>query len=201
MLDNFQVDVLAIADDVLIAGPVVACRNAVVWLQEHGALIGFHLNPTKSVAWAPRHTGATDLRCFNELGMDVQGQGITSLGAPIGNEEFENAKLKQWLEDGDGMLVGIQSVAEIIRDPHAAFLLLKYCYNARIGHLLRCVPTNVIMSIAEQHDENVERAFRNIHSLGPLADSTATQLHLPCRLGGLGVPSAAATAPLAYASS
>jgi hypothetical protein len=50
--EQFCVDILAIADDVVIAGTVVACRDA--GIDGAGrAQIGFYINPTKSTALAP----------------------------------------------------------------------------------------------------------------------------------------------------
>lgn len=95
MRDGFQADVLAIADDIIISGPGAACYDAVLWIQEQGATIGYHLNPAKSVVWAPHRAYAANLGRFRELGMSVQEQSIVALGSPIGSAEFQTDQLDQ----------------------------------------------------------------------------------------------------------
>jgi hypothetical protein len=177
--DRHQVDIIAIADDILIAGPMVACREALTQMIQQGMQLGFHINANKSVAYVPNDPEAAaavetigEMQQFAELGLTVTSLGITALGVPVGTPDFQNDALHKWLEDGDRMYDGIKAVADIVGDRHAAFLLLKYCYNARIGYLLRCVPPHIIEDVAKLHDQKIEQAFTSIHSLEPM-DLTA----------------------------
>ena len=201
--DDFNVDVLAIADDILIAGTVPSCQQALHRMRARGEEIGFRINLSKSVGYAPENHGATiaDMHQLAQSGLNVTSRGITALGVPIGTELFQTEALQGWLEEGQHMLEGIQAVAHIAKDAHGAFLLLKYCYNARIGYLLRCVPPHILTETARKHDERVEHAFRSIHSIGPMTNMAQKQMRLPCKLGGLGIASAATTSPIAYVSS
>lgn len=201
--DRFNVDILAIADDILIAGPTLSCQHALDWMRARGGQIGFHINLSKSVGYIPNANNVSilEMQQLASTGLTVTSMGITALGVPIGTDAFQADALRKWLEEGNRMLEGIQAVADIVKDRHAAFLLLKYCYNARIGYLLRCVPPQVIADTAKAHDDKVEQAFQCIHSIGPMTRTALVQMRLPCKLGGLGIPSAVATSSIAYASS
>ncbi len=209
MRSHFQIEVLAIADDLTLAGPAAACAEAYDWLVNEGQQIGLYLNASKSTVYFRDTTLAQEVtgQLFRDRGLVVAEAGLVHLGVPIGSRSFIDHHLNEWVEQGGKLQQGIIALSERQRDAHAAFLLLKYCYNTRINHILRCMPPEEVEHVARHHDRIVEDTFAIVHGLSlnnvrlELGSLASRQLRLPSRLGGLGLTCALSTAPAAYAGS
>ena len=92
-------------------------------------------------------------------------------------------------------------VGEEWNGAQTAFQLLRQCASQQIGHLLRTTPPGAIQEEAAAFDEEMERAAEMVLGLDPLSPAERTQLQLPLRLGGFGLPSQRALADCAWLGS
>ena len=123
-------------------------------------------------------------------------RGFLALGVPIGSAEFVRA----W---GEGRLAEEASLLAqlpLLPDLQCAWLLLLFCASPRANHALRTVPPDLVGSYAAAHDAAIWGTLQAC--LGEPAEDADCPARavalLPAMLGGLGLQSAARTAPGAY---
>ena len=110
-------------------------------------------------------------------------QGLTVLGAPVGNEAFICNKLREKGREHERLLRMIPHV----QDVQAAWLLLFFCASTRANFLLRTVQPEFTEEFAQHHDDGVMCEVIQMEGLDPLGRAKAS---LPLTLGGLGLASA-----------
>ena len=90
--------------------------------------------------------------------------GLKVLGNPIGTEEFCVAfyarKAAKTGELVDAILGLVAHDAHLSRQ--SAYLILKYCAEPRIAHLLRAAPPAWVRAAAHTHDEHIMCGFSRI---------------------------------------
>ena len=122
--------------------------------------------------------------------------GIVVLGAPLGGEEFVQAKGTKRLEEERRLL----DVLPRLPDLQCAWLLLYFSAVPRANHLLRTVPPCLLKKYTEAPDSAVWTTLLTLLNRKPSNDLRHQEetAQLPCRLGGCGLRCAARTAPAAY---
>ena len=123
------------------------------------------------------------------------GSGLMVLGSPIGSPSF----VQTWCEHkAHQENEALRSLA-CVPDPQCRWLLLKFCCEPKINHLLRNVPPADVLSLADKHDAIL---WTNLLALfdfhAPLEISARDIVSLPLRFGGLGLRSASRTRFAAY---
>jgi hypothetical protein len=129
---------------------------------------------------------------------DLSAAGVVMLGSPIGNDAFIEEFAAAFLERS---AFRIDRLA-LVRDLQCRWVLLKYCCESRLNHVLRNVPPSLVTSLCERHDTQLWGAVCALLHLSPAQHAVSRQLAtLPLRLGGLGLRSAVRVRWAAYFAS
>ena len=122
--------------------------------------------------------------------------GIMVLGSPLGQDAYVAAQADMRLDSERQYLREISQVP----DPQCAWLLLSQSAAARAVHTLRTVPPRLSQTYAEAHDTALWKTFCQILGAQDMANDMLARdiASMPGRHGGLGLQSAARTAPAAY---
>ena len=113
-------------------------------------------------------------------------QGLTVLGAPVGNEAFICNRLREKGREHERLLRMIPHV----QDVQAAWLLLLFCASTRANFLLRTVQPELTQEFAQHHDDEVIRCLCEVIQIEGLDPPARAKASLPLTLGGLGLASA-----------
>ena len=121
---------------------------------------------------------------------------LVVLGTPLGCAEFVQAHTAQRLDAERAYLTAIESVADL----QAAWILLVKSAVPRAEHLTRVLPPSASREYAEGHDAAVWATFCRLLGAKGYSDDTMARhvASLPCRMGGLGLRSAARQAEGAH---
>ena len=82
-------------------------------------------------------------------------QGITELGAPLGDPAFVESQLEMMIAQPRTLLERIPAVPEL----QSAWLLLLHCASARANCLLRVVEPSAVAEFARSHDDGIWQVF------------------------------------------
>lgn len=184
--------VLAYADDISLVGPPAELDAAFVHLR--GALreMGLQVRNDKCMAWA---SGEWPPSVPLSEGIRAAANGFVALGVPIGSPEFV-------VEHVASSLAPFRLHADLI--PHlgqsqVAYLLLTRCFAARPAFLPRCLPPTAPFRAAfDIHDRALLDVLEGVIGGDPFSSLHVRQTHLRTAHGGLGLPSLALQAPLAF---
>ncbi|CAI5477839.1 unnamed protein product [Closterium sp. Yama58-4] len=161
---------LSYADDTYILGPRERVLAAYEALRERLDGLGLEVQPHKCKLWERGRNQDGEER--NETvppGMQQTWTGLTVVGVPIGEEDWEVASLRRRLTELHAPVPWLP----LLDHPQIASHLLAIAVSARPIYLTRTMP--------------------------PRPEMARLQLHLPARLGGFGIRSAADLSPLSYA--
>lgn len=193
-----SVRVVAVMDDITILGPpddvVVAYRVLNDKLSQEGLEIVQH----KSAAlWMHQDPVPNILRAAD---LPVLIGHVDLLGVPIGSDiPMVHQALEAQVASHDRLFT---LLCHPSMPPQIAALLLRLCAVPRLQYILASLPPRLTSSAAALFDSNVLRAASTIHGLPhPVPDPASTQLCLPVRHGGLGIPRMVDVAPIAFYSS
>ena len=119
---------------------------------------------------------------------DLEEQGITVLGTPVGRPEFVERDLQKVIASHAQFL---QRIPEV-KDLQCAWLLLLYCGVARATFYTRTVRPELTTHFAMEHDEQIWRCFSTLLGVNPEAPDAHAKAStsLPLVMGGLGLRSA-----------
>ena len=121
--------------------------------------------------------------------------GILILGSPIGTEAFVKRELDKKLHEEVEFLDRIALIPNI----QVSWLLMYYCGSPRATYLLRTTPPTLCQDYANKRDAMIRKKLAKILNLTETSlDRKAGQIHLPGRLGGLGLNSSERSSPSAY---
>ena len=195
-----------------------ACQAFAAW-QAATEAAGEEANTDKCKAFSPAFVGP--LRLPAGVERVPPAAGLKILGHPFGSAAFCRSFFARKAAK-TGVLCG--HVCALARysgqfSLQSAYLLLRYCAEPRVAHLLRAAPPHLIKQAAAAHDQSILACLNSILGLGNLlrldlsAEETADsppewvvaaalavqQAGLPIREGGLGLRSAVAVSDPAYA--
>ncbi|CAI5482229.1 unnamed protein product [Closterium sp. Yama58-4] len=194
---------LSYADDTYILGPRERVLAAYEALRERLDGLGLEVQPHKCKLWERGRDQDGEER--NETvppGMQQTWTGLTVVGVPIGEEDWEVASLRRRLTELHAPVPWLP----LLDHPQIASHLLAIAVSARPIYLTRTMPPRPeVVEAFRDWDTKLEDCFEELfpdstwdHDSGK-SQMARLQLHLPARLGGFGIRSAADLSPLSYA--
>ena len=135
---------------------------------------------------------------FHEFNESILRLYVSLLGSPLWGIEHFTVKALNVLID---KVKGLQTLILELDDPQVELHLLRSCFNVcKINHLLRTVPSEIILNKLGKFDENVRSTLAGIiHS--PIPDDAWSQAVLSFSYRGLGLREATKTVPAAFTAS
>lgn len=188
--------IFAYLDDVVIVGPPALLESAFNVYKQAVMKIGMKVNQTKSklLIQVPSLAAAT---AAANLEVAVVDSAIMVLGSPIGSPEG----MLHILRD----TVNIQVFKRLSELPskQCQLLLLRSSISKMVSHLMRTVPTAILLPTLRQMQTHVMDAVGHISLQGDLGFNLHQQseITLPLSLGGLGLANLEEEAPSAYLAS
>jgi hypothetical protein len=183
-------------DDGTIAGPQVDVANVINIIASNGPALGLQLNKKKSVLFSPSSSPISDALFSNEFARSVNG--ITTLGCPLGNEEYIDAFFVKKLQNIDISLYKLCS----LHDKHIALsILLKCVAFCKFSFYIRTNTPQSVIPHCKTFDSYLLSSLESIAGTGGLLPNAAVQASLPISKGGLGIRSTALHSPAAYTAS
>eukprot|EP00971_Amphidinium_carterae_P348121 6490332-Amphidinium_carterae.1 len=203
------IDILAYADDIiLVLHPSLATGAWELWKR---VLAQHHLQvqSEKTVVYHPQGSGPIDGELQRVFMQQPSKTGLVLCGLPIwdkrsgsedtpaipfGSREFVSSYLTSQAQVFEGRLQALVSLQESLESEaaqHMALYLLRSSVLAKHIHLLRAIPTPLLLGWARRADEHVQLALTRILDLPDLAPEKAEALQLPVSCGGLGFHSLA----------
>ena len=178
-------------DDGTIAGSVEIYK----FFADEGPKLGLFLNPKKSKIYWPSESMENQELFPEDLCREKDG--IVLLGAPIGNEEF----VAKFFHSKMTKLTSTVNKLGKLEDSQIAFTLLQNCLGlASVNYLMRSTPLAETKQLCLDFDHIMMEALALILGF-PLTPQQRSQVHLPLKLGGLGIKSASKHAVGAFVSS
>ena len=177
------------ADDGNLFGEKESNAKAFLRLKELFAVKGLEINLKKCMSLSNNKSKSV---------VPSSHDGIKVLGAPIGNDEFVREQVICELTKEIDLLEVISEV-----DSVAAYQLLKFCIAAKPTYLIRSVHHSLTDEGSKLFDEAVSKCFNKLiqRPEASLQDYQKNIIHLPVKLGGIGIRSANRTRVEAYIAS
>jgi hypothetical protein len=181
-------------DDGTIVGKTDDVRQALRIVQEECALIGLHLNESKSILfWGSMDLAKLD--CFPEAITRTANSGVKFLGVGAGSVDFVNKFAHKKVESIGKLL----EAAKNLEDPQMELLLLRSCIGLpKFAFLLRMCPPEQISLAISSLDGQISSFLCHILNLPDMTDSTRFEISLPISKGGLGIPIVSHMSPIQY---
>ncbi|CAI7854774.1 unnamed protein product [Closterium sp. NIES-54] len=189
---------LSYADDSYILGPAARILEAFGVLRERLEWVGLEVQAHKCRFWE-REGG--DVERALPLGMQRVEEGLTVVGVPIGEEDWDVVRLRERLRQLQAPLPWIP----LLDHPHMASHLLAIAVSAWPMYLARTMlPRPEVVEAVSDWDRRLEDYFEQLFPPGTWEQEpdrsrrARMQLLLPVRLGGFGIRAAASLSPLSY---
>ena len=174
------------ADDSGAVGRLQQLRDWWEELVRIGRGYGYYPNATKTLLLVkPGHAAlANDI--FDGTGVQVATEGAKYLGSAIGTDAFITTTVH---EHADNWRRELQRLTQLAKtEPHAAHAALTHGLRGRWTYVMRTLAMPETDQLAL--DAAVVELLSTLTGRGtPLHDDELALLQLPCRLGGIGVPS------------
>jgi hypothetical protein len=202
-----SVRIPSIADDMTLVGPQLDCAAAFIELKRRlWEDLRLKVSPGKCKAFScGGHTHPEVRSLLEGAGLSVEGGSFPSggfilAGVPVGATPCRTANVPNVYEEEQVVSI-VQRRAHTsdrlieMTDPHAKYLITRYCVSARYNHLVRGVDPVSVLRGAEMHDEQIARLLRSclgISSSQERWDDLCNhqfcwrQALLPERFGGVG---------------
>lgn len=127
--------------------------------------------------------------------------GASILGSWVGSKAFIRAQLDSQIQD----LEVVKSAIQKYPDAQVRFLMLRYCFAAKINYLQRTVPPYLLESLVTSFSRMKKELLCSILGTGLTADTIADCLWSQCCLnvsdGGLGLRDTESVTPCAFVAS
>jgi len=192
------VGVQAYQDDVYLVGTDAEVAAAIDTFKGKCQNVQLRVNTFKSHVLAP-HSSISVHSTYNTRGQEANA-GHVVLGSLVRTSTFVNEFL---IGKAMELQTALQRLKDVLgNERHAAYNLLTYCVGRKLSHLVRTTPPSLLQDFATKNDRQLRKFLKYVFDL-PLTHwrSIQQQIHLPVRLGGLGVPSIDnALTPAYYAS-
>eukprot|EP00971_Amphidinium_carterae_P223039 4425860-Amphidinium_carterae.2 len=204
-----RIDILAYADDIiLVMHPQIATPAWDLWkriLARHNLKV----QAEKTVVFHPAGAGPLDGELLAVFASQPKRTGLVLCGLPIwskesgeedgqaipfGTPEFVAEYLEAHAQVMEGRLRALTSLQEALdthNAQHVALYLLRSSLLAKHLHLLRAVPTPLLLGWARRIDGQVLHTLSEILDLPALGPNQVEALQIPVNCGGLGFHSLA----------
>ena len=181
-------------DDGVVAGPSSSVQHVVHLLQDLGASLGLHLNPSKCELFS-----LGDLSLFPSEMNKSSTPNLTILGAPIGDVAFCSSFIASKRAAASILLSLLAKLGSC--DPQIALILLRMCGGfTKSDHVAQLTPPSLALDELHAFDQQVRHTFtecQDIHT----TDSSWKQAQLSSSTGGLGLRSLAHHSTAAFIAS
>lgn len=186
----------AIIDDLSVAVPPARLVEAWGIVTEELARVGIEVVPHKSEVLLSNSPISNNAALPSGV---QQVQGMTLVGVPMGSQEYTN----QFLQRTHNKLFAFSNLVTSLPSTQIAFLILRYCAAARAIHLARCIPPSdpCFQHFMQTADSLLASCVGRLANHPDLSPSQTAQIHLPIRLGGLGITSLRAICHPAFIAS
>lgn len=186
----------AIIDDLSIALPPAQLSPAWEIITEELLQVGIEVVPQKSQILLPNECIAQNFTIPN--GVQVV-HGMELVGTPIGSNDF----VAQFLQRFHDKLASFCNLVTSLPSTQVAFLILRYSASSRALHLARCIPPTFegFDHFMQNTDELLAGCVGRLVNHPALSPAQISQIHLPTRLGGLGISSLATISRSAFIAS
>ena len=169
--------VFAYEDDTYICSNLEVLSLLALEIPDLFAVDGFLINVHKSYIFGLH---AEEMGADAPDGYVMKEEGMTSLGIPIGCQEFRRAAVRDKLE-----VITPPIAALAMLNPRSAMMLLLKCLNKQPSFLLRCTPGwEQIRDLVRLFDTATATAVASILQF-PLNDTREGRMFLPKKHGGL----------------
>lgn len=192
--------ICAYIDDVSMADHWRVVVNDLISFKSQCESIGLKLNDPKSELCIVREDIPSEeiIREFRSVCPSISitdTTDLTLLGSPIG----DNA-LSAVMEEKLASTSQLCNRVKLLRR-HDAFYLLKNClFMPKLLYMFRTAPTFNVQCLLSSFEQLLRVALENVCNVS-FSESSWAQATLPCRLGGLGIPSPTVVAPSAFLAS
>jgi hypothetical protein len=198
--------IIAFVDDINVVGPLTNALTAFDSLRFQLGRIGLQLALPKCSALfncAALEVSAADRARVRQAGIAITNE-IVALGCCISED---GALIHKWAE---GLLAEAETQAEQLLHPSMrvqhAMLLLRMSLAARMDYIMRVLPPEYSLPLLRGFDALLLRTFLRIAQIEAPADAVehtrlVQRIQLPVSMGGLGIASKAAIAPIAWFAS
>ena len=152
------------------------------------------MNESKTVLfWGTMDLEA--LKPFPEAVQRSSDRGVKFLGAGAGDQSFMNEIAQRRVDK----ICKVLDIAKNLEDPHMELLLLRSCIGVpKFAFLLRMCPPELIQSAIESLDDNISSFLSHILNVDSISPDLRSEIALPVRDGGLGIPIVQSLAPIQY---
>lgn len=208
-------------DDLSLVIPATIAEEARTIVVGELAHVGLAVNEDKSLVYtasgecpegcgdwwanAARHDGF--LLCGSPHDANLANMDFDSFGdsvvMPIGNAEFVQDFLAGYVGKVEKFVAAVRAIPVHAQPGEPAVqvanLLLRHCASSKASHLLRALPTAVVLETAQRIDQVILDGFADINALGAAENSSAKSLiQMPVARGGLGLRSLSVVADAAH---
>ena len=133
-----------------------------------------------------------------------ENRGLMVCGTPVGGDEFIEETMLDVVEKYQTLHKRTRDMSET----QCQYLLLRYCTCQNLNHWLRTVRPDLMRTAADLFDEETLATLQSVlwatgeaeHSIN-LTELQVMQVRQHCKLGGLGLSSAATVMPAAWLGS
>jgi hypothetical protein len=172
----------AYLDDVFQQGSPAAAIAAFPALCHLCAAIGLHVNPDKCGVYSPDAQAAADVAAA--LGIRHCESGLMVAGTPVGTDAFITAHVNA---KADAVSECIDAVLETPLPAQDKFMILRASAQMRTAHLPRVVPWRLVGDAIQRTEAKVAEAAFQIMERPQQGGTSAAQMTLPLRHGGMGI--------------
>ena len=182
-----QVHAVAYADDCYLQGPAEAVVAAFADFCDTIRPLGLTVVPGKSFAYS--EDLAASARVAAELEVEHAAEGFVAAGTPIGTDAYVARHLQDLLDAAEGELQTLKGLPLPAQD---RLILLRWSFHPRVAHLPRTIPAGQVAQGVLGWGRRLRQEVADMvgwevdFDEGSPAD---TQMSLPTRYGGLGLPS------------
>jgi hypothetical protein len=193
-----NVQIFSYLDDVSATGDGEELVQFAQRFRELASLRGLTVNVEKSVLLVPSNQSLPR----GNSSLPIRREGIELLGSPVGEANFEgNFCLEKVHQLRKLILLKTEQVVPL----QSRYIVLKDAVLPTLNHLWRTVPPWNCQSAITAFDEGIKEAVRVLLGADIFDDGDQVegcfQVHLPLRLGGLGLTKASSVSTAAYVSS
>ena len=156
--DPEELTVLAYQDDThVVTADEEAMRVAIQRWLDGTQELGGRPNRTKCKLYynhSDLEQTATELAKEFDLQLVPMEEGFEVCGVPVGATDYVKRALQGKLNRHDRLFEQLGKM-----DPQCANLVLRFCAQPRLGHLMRCVPFEDLRPVTDQFDDKVWNAL------------------------------------------
>ena len=182
--DELNIKQTAYADDISGVGKLKELRKWWDNVTEHGPMLGYHPEPSKSwLIVKPEYLKLAE-KIFGDTGIQITMEGRKHLGAAIGTEQFKNSYVAEKIDKWKMLLTTLSKIAKT--EPHMAYSLFVHGFRHKFTYIMRTIPNtkHLFKLIDNVIDEEFLPALFNGRKL---TSEERELVALPTRLGGLGI--------------